>query len=164
MARKCRGCRRNRSAVWECQARPLHFFRNDSDDGAQGKRFRELPLALHITLDAGVLRSPLRSRATRSRGNRGVRSISGAVARRTVTAQDLDLRVVGSADNRKFPLLYAIAPRLRLQTAGCSTDGARACDTAGRVSRVVLWISAGIYLLGFFVSYVLGPALMRLDS
>lgn len=63
-----------------------------------------------------------------------------------------------------FLYLYVIAPRLRLQAAGCPTDGAAACDTVGRVSRVVLWNSAGIYLLGFFVSYVLGPILMRLDS
>lgn len=63
-----------------------------------------------------------------------------------------------------FLYLYVIAPRLRAQAAGCPTDGTAACDTAGRVSRIVLWTSAAVYLTGLFVSYLLGPILMSLDS
>lgn len=29
----------------------------------------------------------------------------------------------------------------------------------GRISRVVLWLSAAVYLTGIFVSYLLGPIL-----
>lgn len=63
-----------------------------------------------------------------------------------------------------FVYIYRVSPRLRTQADTCAADGSQVCDTAGRVSRVVLWISAGIYLTGFFVSYLLGPILVRLDS
>jgi mercuric ion transport protein len=59
-----------------------------------------------------------------------------------------------------FAYTYAIAPRIR----ACPTDAPGACDAASTLSRAVLWISAIIYLLGFFSAYLLGPLLMRFAS
>jgi mercuric ion transport protein len=59
-----------------------------------------------------------------------------------------------------FVNTFYIAPRLRPDLA-CTTD---VCGTASRVSKVLLWMSAGIYACGFFVAYVLGPILARLDA
>ena len=38
-----------------------------------------------------------------------------------------------------------------------------ACDTAARWSKVILWISAGIYLAGLFMAYLLLPLQQLLD-
>jgi len=57
--------------------------------------------------------------------------------------------------------IYSIGPRLRARSLACSLDDPRACEVAGRFSRVVLWISAAIYITGFFSAYLLGPLLMR---
>jgi hypothetical protein len=56
---------------------------------------------------------------------------------------------------------YYITPRLRAQQ--CSPDNPTACEDASRASKVLLWISAVLYALGFFVAYVLGPFLVWLD-
>jgi nitrate/nitrite transporter NarK len=34
---------------------------------------------------------------------------------------------------------------------------------ASRFSKAILWISAAIYTVGFFVAFLLGPILPRLD-
>jgi hypothetical protein len=60
-----------------------------------------------------------------------------------------------------FLYVYRVAPRLRFQVDACSTDEAQACNTAGGMSRMVLWISGGIYAVGVFTAYILGPLLMR---
>ena len=60
--------------------------------------------------------------------------------------------------------VYYLSPRLRARGEACSVDGASACDTASRLGRGVLWISGGIYLVGFSVAYVLGPILLSLNS
>jgi hypothetical protein len=60
-----------------------------------------------------------------------------------------------------FVNMYYIAPRLRAQQ--CSPDNPAACEDASRASKVLLWISAVIYAVGFFVAYVLGPFLAWLD-
>jgi mercuric ion transport protein len=58
-------------------------------------------------------------------------------------------------------LLYAfMAPRL-WRRAACPPDRPEACANARRFSRIVLWASAGIYAVGVFSAYVLGPLLMR---
>ena len=57
---------------------------------------------------------------------------------------------------------YYIAPRFRTQE--CSPDGPSACADASKVSRILLWVSAGIYSVGFFVAYALGPILARMDG
>ena len=58
--------------------------------------------------------------------------------------------------------IYAIAPRLKAD-ATCE-PGDSACGDASKVSKIVLWISAVIYVVGFFVAYVLGPILTRFDQ
>ena len=60
-----------------------------------------------------------------------------------------------------FVNTYYLAPRLR--PAECSPDDPSACKDASAVSRAILWVSAGIYVVGVFVAYVLGPILTKLD-
>jgi len=61
-----------------------------------------------------------------------------------------------------FVNMYYIAPRIRAH--GCSPDDPSACEDASNVSKVLLWVSAAIYTVGFFVAFVLGPILTRLDK
>ena len=61
-----------------------------------------------------------------------------------------------------FVNTYRIAPRLRGQQ--CSPDNPTACEDASRLSKVLLWVSLVIFLLGFSVAYVLGPLLTKLDA
>jgi len=61
-----------------------------------------------------------------------------------------------------FLHLYYVGPRFRSQA--CSPDYPDGCDTASRFSKVVLWASALLYATGFFVAFLLGPILTRLDS
>ena len=60
-----------------------------------------------------------------------------------------------------FVNMYYIAPRLTARE--CSPENPTACEDASRASKVLLWISAVIYALGFFVAYALGPFLTWLD-
>jgi mercuric ion transport protein len=67
-----------------------------------------------------------------------------------------------------FYYTYSLAPRLqaaRLAREGiaCSPSDPEACAVVGRFSRVVLWISAALWASGFFVAFVLGEVLSRLD-
>jgi mercuric ion transport protein len=61
-----------------------------------------------------------------------------------------------------FVNMYYIAPRIRADQ--CSAGNPSACEEASRLSKVLLWVSAGIYAVGIFVAYVLGPILARLDK
>ncbi len=61
-----------------------------------------------------------------------------------------------------FVNMYYIGPRLR--TRECSPDNPSACAEASTLSKALLWISALIYSAGFFVAYILGPILTRLDN
>jgi mercuric ion transport protein len=63
-----------------------------------------------------------------------------------------------------FIHMYAIAPKLRAKELSCDPRDPSACDTASRFSRVVLWLSAALYAIGFFVAFVLGPILARMDQ
>lgn len=58
-----------------------------------------------------------------------------------------------------FVYVFRIAPRLRAESQACPIDGPSACGTASRMSRWTLWLSAAIYLVGFFSAYLLGPIL-----
>jgi len=60
-----------------------------------------------------------------------------------------------------FVHLYYIAPRIRAQ--GCTPDDPRACNDASNFSKALLWISGSIYSIAFFVAFVLGPLLTKLD-
>jgi len=59
--------------------------------------------------------------------------------------------------------VYALAPRLQARSGACDPSDPGACEAAGRFSRIVLWCSAILYLLGCFTAYVLGPILMYFD-
>jgi mercuric ion transport protein len=61
-----------------------------------------------------------------------------------------------------FINLYYIAPRLRMQR--CSPHDPSACEDASNFSKFMLWLSAIIYTVGFFVAFVLGPILTKLDT
>jgi mercuric ion transport protein len=61
-----------------------------------------------------------------------------------------------------FLNLYYVAPRLKAKA--CTPDSPSACEDASRLSRVLLWASAAIYVVGFFTAYILGPILTKLDG
>lgn len=73
--------------------------------------------------------------------------------------------VSGALIASDFLYIYWLSPRLNVQGRACSIeDGPTACDAATRISRVALWVGAGIYAVGFFTAYVLGSILTRLSS
>jgi hypothetical protein len=63
-----------------------------------------------------------------------------------------------------FVYVYAIAPKLQARSRACDPNDPAACQTASRFSRIVLWCSAGLYMIGCFTAYLLGPILTRFDS
>ena len=60
-----------------------------------------------------------------------------------------------------FVNMYYLAPKIRAKA--CLPDNPLACEETSRLSKVVLWFSAALYAAGFFVAYVLGPILAKLD-
>jgi hypothetical protein len=71
--------------------------------------------------------------------------------------------VAGVLISANFVYVYAIAPRLQAQTGACDPNDPSACQTASCFSRIVLWCSAVLYLIGCFTAYLLGPILMHFD-
>jgi mercuric ion transport protein len=61
-----------------------------------------------------------------------------------------------------FVMTYLIAPRLQ-QGEACDADDPTTCGEVSKVSRAILWGSAVIWSCGFFVAYLLGPILERID-
>jgi hypothetical protein len=61
-----------------------------------------------------------------------------------------------------FVNMYYIAPRFR--KVECNPDNPTACEDASKISKTLLWVSAGLYTVGFFVAFILGPLLTRLDK
>ena len=61
-----------------------------------------------------------------------------------------------------FVMTYIVAPRLRVADT-CDANDPATCGEVSRISRVVLWGSAFIWACGFFVAYLLGPILERID-
>jgi mercuric ion transport protein len=61
-----------------------------------------------------------------------------------------------------FVMTYLIAPRLR-QGEVCDANDPATCGEVSKISRVILWGSAIIWSCGFFVAYLLGPLLERID-
>jgi mercuric ion transport protein len=57
---------------------------------------------------------------------------------------------------------YYLAPRLRKEQ--CAADDPNTCAEVSKISKVLLWMSAAIYAFGFFVAFVLGPILTKLDA
>ena len=70
--------------------------------------------------------------------------------------------IAGTLIACSFVMTYVVAPRLRAGEA-CDADDPTTCGEVSKVSRVLLWASALIYAGGFFVAYLLGPILERMD-
>lgn len=70
--------------------------------------------------------------------------------------------VSGSLIALSFLNMYYVSPRL--QARSCPPDDPSACEAAGKYSKILLWVSAAIYIVGFFSAYLLGPILTKLDS
>ena len=70
--------------------------------------------------------------------------------------------IAGTLIAASFAMTYVLAPRLR-QGEACAADDPTTCGEVSRLSRVVLWGSALIWSGGFFVAYLLGPILERMD-
>jgi mercuric ion transport protein len=63
-----------------------------------------------------------------------------------------------------FVYTYAIAPRLQRTSGPCEPNDPAACQAAARFTRIVLWSSAVLYMIGCFAAYILGPLLVHFDS
>ena len=74
----------------------------------------------------------------------------------------LTFSVSGALIACSFVNTYYILPRFRRED--CSPDNPNACAEASKLSRVLLWISMVIYAVGFFVAFLLGPILSKLDN
>jgi hypothetical protein len=61
-----------------------------------------------------------------------------------------------------FVVTYYVAPRF-LRADVCEADDPATCGEVSKVSRVLLWVSATIWMCGFFMAYLLGPILERMD-
>jgi hypothetical protein len=70
--------------------------------------------------------------------------------------------ISGALIGLSFVNTYYFVPRLKGSDV-CDVNGPSACRDTSRVSKVLLWVSAGIYGVGFFVAYALGPILTKLD-
>lgn len=75
----------------------------------------------------------------------------------------LTFSISGILIGLSFVSTYYILPRWN-RGNNCDADDPTACSEASRVSKVLLWLSAAIYGIGFFVAYALGPILTRLDQ
>jgi mercuric ion transport protein len=71
--------------------------------------------------------------------------------------------VAGLLISGNFLYVYALVPKLQ-RNGGCDPNDPTACQTTSRFSRIVLWCSTGLYLVGCFSAYLLGPLLIRFDS
>lgn len=70
--------------------------------------------------------------------------------------------ISGALIATSFVVTYWIAPRLQ-QGEACAADDPTACGAATRMSKILLWVSAAIWSVGFFVAYLLAPILGRID-
>lgn len=70
--------------------------------------------------------------------------------------------MAGTLIATSFVMTYIVAPRLQRGVA-CEADDPTTCGEVSKLSKVVLWGSALIWSGGFFVAYLLGPILERLD-
>ena len=70
--------------------------------------------------------------------------------------------IAGALIAASFVMTYVIAPRLQKGEV-CAADDPTTCGEVSRFSRIILWGSAVIWSGGFFVAYLLGPILERMD-
>jgi mercuric ion transport protein len=72
--------------------------------------------------------------------------------------------MAGLLISSNFIYLHAVAPKLQARSGACDPNDPAACRTASRFSRIVLWCSVVLYLIGCFTAYLLGPILNHFDS
>ena len=70
--------------------------------------------------------------------------------------------IAGTLIAASFAMTYVVAPRLREDDV-CTADDPTTCSEVSKLSRIILWGSALIWCGGFFVAYLLGPILERMD-
>jgi mercuric ion transport protein len=70
--------------------------------------------------------------------------------------------ISGTLIAASFVMTYVVAPRLRSGDI-CGANDPTTCGEVSKISRIVLWGSALIWSGGFFVAYLLGPILERMD-
>jgi hypothetical protein len=70
--------------------------------------------------------------------------------------------IAGTLIAASFVMTYVVAPRLR-DGDNCDADDPTTCGEVSKISRFILWASALIWSGGFFVAYLLGPILERMD-
>ncbi len=70
--------------------------------------------------------------------------------------------IAGTLIAASFVMTYVIAPRLR-EGEVCTAADPSTCGEVSTLSRAILWGSALIWSGGFFVAYLLGPILERMD-
>jgi mercuric ion transport protein len=70
--------------------------------------------------------------------------------------------IAGTLIALSFLVTYFVAPHLR-QGEVCEADDPTTCGEVSKISRVLLWGSAIVWSGGFFVAYLLGPILERMD-
>ncbi len=72
--------------------------------------------------------------------------------------------VAGVLISGSFIYTYAIAPKLQIKSGTCDPNDPAACQTATRFTRILLWSSAVLYIVGCFAAFILGPLLVHFDS
>jgi mercuric ion transport protein len=70
--------------------------------------------------------------------------------------------IAGTLIAASFVMTYLVAPRLR-RDEFCAADDPTTCGEVSKMSRIVLWGSTLVWSGGFFVAYLLGPILERMD-
>ena len=63
-----------------------------------------------------------------------------------------------------FYYVYRVVPRLLVQRGTCPADDPEACARATRFSRLLLWCSTVLMVVGGLVAYILPIILERLDA
>jgi MFS family permease len=58
-----------------------------------------------------------------------------------------------------FVYVRVVSPALATRQGACPPEQADACEAAGRLSRVVLWVATAVYGVGFAIAYLLPLAL-----
>ena len=69
--------------------------------------------------------------------------------------------ISGAMIAASFVYTYCLGPRFRARA--CDPQDPGACEVTSRFSKVALWISAALFLGGFFVAFLLGPILTRFN-
>jgi len=70
--------------------------------------------------------------------------------------------IAGTFIAASFVVSYWVAPKLRPEDT-CNADDPSTCNQVSKAGRMILWFSAIVWCGGFFVAYLLGPILERLD-